>query len=188
MRSCLWERPHWKLIHASLDTAQGKQRLMVCLIGPAAQKLRGTANMLKNSDPLTCIPDLVESRMKPSDPVKELRRILFEMGQFRHKIYKIRISTFWMSGKITDSRWWPTQQLSLVGSNPCLTHPHLITIFRPQKIRKYIIVTKCWFQPLLVLVTQNPSTGTSSTGKAVIKFAASAASLEGFLSRDQVGC
>ena len=49
--------------------------------------------------------DLVESIMKGSGLVKEeLRRILFKMGQFRPKITKIRVSTFWMSGKIPDSR------------------------------------------------------------------------------------
>ena len=50
-------------------------------------------------------PDLVEPIMRPTDPVKEeLRRILFKMVQFRPKIIKIRVSTFWMSGKIPDSR------------------------------------------------------------------------------------
>ena len=51
------------------------------------------------------VPDLLESIMRPTDPVKEeLRRILFKMGQFRIKITKIRVCTFWMSGKIPDSR------------------------------------------------------------------------------------
>ena len=49
-------------------------------------------------------PDLLESIMKASDPVKEeLRLILFELNQFRHKITKIKVCTFEMSGKITDS-------------------------------------------------------------------------------------
>ena len=51
------------------------------------------------------VPDLLESIMRLTDPAKEeLRRILFKMGQFRPKIIKIRVSTFWMSRKITDSR------------------------------------------------------------------------------------
>ena len=51
------------------------------------------------------VPDLVESITKGSGLVKEeLRRILFKMGQFRPKITKIKVSTFWMSGKIPDSR------------------------------------------------------------------------------------
>ena len=51
------------------------------------------------------VPDLLESIMRPTDPAKEeLRRILFKMGQFRAKITKIKVSTFWMSGKIPDFR------------------------------------------------------------------------------------
>ena len=51
------------------------------------------------------VPDLVESIMRPTDPVKkELRRSLFKMSQYRPKIIKIRVSTFWMSGKISDPR------------------------------------------------------------------------------------
>ena len=50
-------------------------------------------------------PDLLESMMRPTDPAKEeLQRILFKMGQFRPKITEIRVSTFWMSGKIPDPR------------------------------------------------------------------------------------
>ena len=51
------------------------------------------------------VPDLVESIMRPTDPVKEyLHRILFKVSQSRSEIIKIRVSTFWMSGKIPDSR------------------------------------------------------------------------------------
>ena len=51
------------------------------------------------------VPDHVESIIRPTDPVKEeLRRIFFKMSQYRPKIIKIRVSTFWMSGKIPDSR------------------------------------------------------------------------------------
>ena len=50
------------------------------------------------------VPDLLESIMKSSGLVKEeLRRILSQMGQCRPKITKIRVCTFEMSGKITDS-------------------------------------------------------------------------------------
>ena len=51
------------------------------------------------------VPDLLESITRPTDPAKEeLRRILFKMGQYRPKITKIKVCTFWMSGKIPDSR------------------------------------------------------------------------------------
>ena len=49
--------------------------------------------------------DLLESIMRPTDPVKEeFRRILFKMNQYRSESIKIRVSTFWMSRKIEDSR------------------------------------------------------------------------------------
>ena len=64
-------------------------------------------------------PDLLESIMRPTDPVKEeLRRILFKMGQYSPKIIKIRVSTFWMSGKSTDFRRRPTQPPRQVGFKP----------------------------------------------------------------------
>ena len=57
--------------------------------------------------------------MKPSGLIKEeLWRILMKMGQFRHKITKIRSSTFWMSGKSTDSRRRPTQSSRPVSFKP----------------------------------------------------------------------
>ena len=50
------------------------------------------------------VPDLLESIMRPTDPVKEeLRQKLFKMTQFVPKIKKIRVCTFQMSGKIPDS-------------------------------------------------------------------------------------
>ena len=62
------------------------------------------------------VPDLLKLVMRPTDPVKEeLRRILFKMSQYRPEIMKIRVSTFWMSGKLTDSRRRPTQPSCLVG-------------------------------------------------------------------------
>ena len=43
------------------------------------------------------VPDLLESIMRPTDPVKEeLRPILFKMVQIGSKIKKIRVSTFWI--------------------------------------------------------------------------------------------
>ena len=51
------------------------------------------------------VPDLVELIMRHIDPVlEELRRILSQMDQFTSEIIKIRVSTFWMPGKISDSR------------------------------------------------------------------------------------
>ena len=43
------------------------------------------------------VPDLLESIMRPPDPVKaELRPILFKLSQFRPKITKIKVSTVWI--------------------------------------------------------------------------------------------
>ena len=54
------------------------------------------------------VPDLVELIMRSTDPVKdELRRILFKMSQHRPEIIKIRMTTFWMPGKIPDFRRRP---------------------------------------------------------------------------------
>ena len=67
----------------------------------------------------TDVPDLLESIMRPTDPAKEeLRRILFKEIQKRPKTIKIRVSTFWMSGKSTDSRQRPTQPSRLVSCKP----------------------------------------------------------------------
>ena len=50
------------------------------------------------------VPDLLESIIRPTDPVKEeLRQKLFKITQFGSKIKKIRVCTFQMSRKITDS-------------------------------------------------------------------------------------
>ena len=63
-------------------------------------------------------PDLVESIMRPTDIVKEqLQRKTQKMHQFRSQITKIRVCTFEMSRKITDS--------ANVSSEPViLTPPH----------------------------------------------------------------
>ena len=43
------------------------------------------------------VPDLLESIMRPTDPVKEeLRQKLFKMIQFGPKIKNVRVSTFWI--------------------------------------------------------------------------------------------
>ena len=50
------------------------------------------------------VPDLLESIMRSTDPVKdELRQKLSKIDQFGSKIPKIRVCTFQMSGKIPDS-------------------------------------------------------------------------------------
>ena len=43
------------------------------------------------------VPDLLESIMRPTDPVKEeLRQKLFKMTQISSKITKMRVSKFWI--------------------------------------------------------------------------------------------
>ena len=43
------------------------------------------------------VPDLLESRMRPTDPVREeLRQKLFKIDQFGSKIKKMRVSKFWI--------------------------------------------------------------------------------------------
>ena len=43
------------------------------------------------------VPDLLESIMRPIDPVKEeLRQKLFKIDQFGSKIKKMRVSKFWI--------------------------------------------------------------------------------------------
>ena len=43
------------------------------------------------------VPDLLESIIQPTDPVKEeLRQKLFKMIQFVSKIKKMRVSKFWI--------------------------------------------------------------------------------------------
>ena len=43
------------------------------------------------------VPDLLESIMRSTDPVKdELRQKLFKMSQFESKITKMKVSTFWI--------------------------------------------------------------------------------------------
>ena len=54
--------------------------------------------------------DIVESITKPICLVKEeLRSNLMKLSQFRPEITKIRVSTFWRSGNLMDSRRRPTQ-------------------------------------------------------------------------------
>ena len=50
------------------------------------------------------VPDLLEPIMRPTCLVKEeLRQNLMKMIQFRPKIPKIKVSTFW----IPEIRWFP---------------------------------------------------------------------------------
>ena len=61
------------------------------------------------------VRDLLESMMKAPGLVKEeLHLILMNMRQFRPESTKIRVSTFWRSGKSTDSRGRPMPACSLV--------------------------------------------------------------------------
>ena len=77
------------------------------------------------------VPDLLESIMRPTCLVKEeLRPILCKLGQFRPEITKIRVSTFWMSGKSTDSRRRPTQP-----SRP-VSFKSITALPRPNKSKK----------------------------------------------------
>ena len=43
------------------------------------------------------VPDLLESIVRPTDPVKdELRQKLFKINQIMSKITKMRVSNFWI--------------------------------------------------------------------------------------------
>ena len=55
-------------------------------------------NILRTSDRMTKhVPHLLESIMRPTDPVKEeLRSSLLEISQFGSKITKIMVLTFWI--------------------------------------------------------------------------------------------
>ena len=56
------------------------------------------------------VPDLLESIMRPIDPVKdELRQKLSKIDQFASKIKQIRACTFQMSGKNPDLSTWPSR-------------------------------------------------------------------------------
>ena len=90
------------------------------------------------------VPDLLESIMRPTDPVKEeLRQKLFKIDKFGSKIKKIKVCTFQMSGKIRDSA-------NVASEAVILTHPHtLFAIFGPARgqiygktVKKY---KKCGF-------------------------------------------
>ena len=70
------------------------------------------------------VPDLLESIIRPTDPVKEeLRRILCKLSQFRPEIIKVKVCIFAMSGKIPDSA-------NAASETVILTHPQtLFAIF-----------------------------------------------------------
>ena len=47
------------------------------------------------------VPDLLESIMRPTDPVKKkLRPNLFKISEFGAKIPKIKVSTFWWKSEV----------------------------------------------------------------------------------------
>ena len=68
------------------------------------------------------VPDLLESIMRPTDPVKEeLRRNLFRMSPFGSKIHKIRVSTVWIpeiQSFPVGGQCQPSRQEVLRPSNP----------------------------------------------------------------------
>ena len=67
----------------------------------------------------TVTPDLLESIMKPTDPIKEeLRNILSKMKQVRRIITKSRVCTFCTSGKIMDCGRRPTQPATPTSFKP----------------------------------------------------------------------
>ena len=71
------------------------------------------------------VPDLLEAIIQPPGPVKEeLRQKLFKMIQFGSKITKMRVCTFQMSGKISDSTNVAFKTIILTHPHPILTHPH----------------------------------------------------------------
>ena len=82
------------------------------------------------------VPDLVESIMRPTDPAKEeLRRILFKMSRYRPQIIKIRVSTFWMSGKNPDFRRRLPAGAKQFDFDPFLIRIHPITAPKTSKMR-----------------------------------------------------
>ena len=84
------------------------------------------------------VPELLESIMRPTDPVKEeLRQKLFKITQFGSKIKKIRVCTFQMSGKISDSA---NVAFEAVISNPFLQY---LAPLGPKYMGKWL--KKCWF-------------------------------------------
>ena len=78
------------------------------------------------------VPDLVESILRPTGPVKEeLRQKLFKINQFGSKTKKIRVCTFQMSGKIPDST-------NVASEAVIVTHPRtLFAIFGPARGQIY---------------------------------------------------
>ena len=78
------------------------------------------------------VPDLLESIMRPTDPVKEeLRQKLSQIDQLESKIPKIRVCTFQMSGKIRDST-------NVASEAVILSNPHtLFAIFGPARGQIY---------------------------------------------------
>ena len=78
------------------------------------------------------MPDLLESIMRPADPVKEeLRKKLSKITQISSKIKKMRVCTFQMSGKIRDSTNVASE--AVIPSNP---HT-LFAIFGPARGQIY---------------------------------------------------
>ena len=100
------------------------------------------------------MPDLLESIMRPTDPVKEeLRQKLFKLIQVGFEIPKIKVSTFLDSGIPKFSRRRPTQPSRPVGfQQEAAFHTPINPIFGPargqiyEKMRqKASQAPKCWF-------------------------------------------
>ena len=63
---------------------------------PSLWQVLGTLKLPSNSSEKH-VPDLLESIMRPKDPVKEeLRQKLSKIDQFGSKITKMRVSKFWI--------------------------------------------------------------------------------------------
>ena len=85
------------------------------------------------------VPDLLESIMRPTDPIKEeLRQKLSKIYQFGSKIPKIKVSTFLDSGIPKFSRRRPTQPSRPVGfKQETAFHIPINPIFGPARGQIY---------------------------------------------------
>ena len=90
------------------------------------------------------VPDLLESIMRPTDPVKdELRQKLFKIDQFGSKITKIRVCTFQMSGKIRDSTNVASE--AVIPSNPTPFLQYLAPLGAKYMEKRPKNIKKCGF-------------------------------------------
>ena len=66
------------------------------------------------------------------------------MNQFRSNIQSFRVSTFWMSGNMTDFRWRQPAGAKYVICNTCPPHARLITAPKTRKTYLKILVLARW--------------------------------------------